>query len=64
MFVMKKSFLAVGILCVLVVAFVTCKTKIDTHALNTLTSLSQIAPAEIKTDCPIPTALRYYQKKL
>ena len=49
MFVMKKSFLAVGILCVLVVAFVTCKTKIDTHALNTLTSLSQIAPAEIKT---------------
>jgi hypothetical protein len=46
---MKKTLLAVGILGVLIVMMVMCKTKIDTHALNTLTSLSQIAPADIKT---------------
>lgn len=46
---MKKTFLAVGILCALVVMMATCKTKIDTQALNTLTSLSQITPADIKT---------------
>lgn len=46
---MKKTLLAVGILGALIVTMVTCKTKIDTHALNTLTSLSQIAPADIKT---------------
>ena len=46
---MKKTILAVGILCALAVALVTCKTKIDTQALNSLTSLSQITPADIKT---------------
>ena len=46
---MKKTLLAVGILCALAVALVTCKTKIDTQALNSLTSLSQITPADIKT---------------
>ena len=46
---MKKTLLAVGILGALVVTMATCKTKIDTHALNTLTSLSQITPADIKT---------------
>ena len=48
--VMKKTFLlAVGILCALVMMMATCKTKIDTQALNTLTSLSQITPSDIKT---------------
>ena len=46
---MKKSLIAIGIIGALVVTFATCKTKIDTQALNTLTSLSQITPADIKT---------------
>ena len=47
--VMKRTLIAVGILCGLVVMMATCKTKIDTQALNALTSLSQITPADIKT---------------
>ena len=47
--VMKKTLLAVGILCGLVVMLAGCKTKIDTQALNSLTSLSQITPADINT---------------
>jgi hypothetical protein len=44
---MKKNLFAVVLLCVLALAG--CKTKIDTQALNALTSLSQITPADIKT---------------
>ena len=46
---MKKTFIAVGILCGLMLTLAGCKTKIDTQALNSLTSLSQITPADIKT---------------
>ena len=45
--VMKKNLFAVGILCGLALMLAGCKTKIDTQALNTLTSLSQITPADI-----------------
>lgn len=47
--VMKKTLVAVGIFCGLTLMFADCKTKIDTQALNSLTSLSQITPADIKT---------------
>ena len=47
--VMKKTLIAVGFFCGLMVMLAGCKTKIDTQALNTLTSLSQITPADIKT---------------
>lgn len=47
--VMKKTLLAVGLFCGLTLALAGCKTKIDTQALNTLTSLSQITPADINT---------------
>ncbi|MBR4647991.1 MAG: DUF3298 domain-containing protein [Bacteroidales bacterium] len=46
---MKKTLIAVGFFCGLMVMLAGCKTKIDTQALNTLTSLSQITPADIKT---------------
>lgn len=47
---MKKTLFTVGILCVLVLSLAGCKTKIvDTQALNDLTSLSQITPADVKT---------------
>ena len=46
---MKKTLLAVGLFCGLILVLAGCKTKIDTQALNTLTSLSQITPADIKT---------------
>ena len=46
---MKKTLIAVGFFCGLTVMLAGCKTKIDTQALNTLTSLSQITPADIKT---------------
>jgi hypothetical protein len=46
---MKKTLFAVGILCGLTLMLAGCKTKIDTQALNALTSLSQITPADIKT---------------
>ena len=46
---MKKTFIAIAILAGLVLTFAGCKTKIDTQALNSLTSLSQITPADIKT---------------
>ena len=45
----KRHLVAVGILCGLTLVLAGCKTKIDTHALNSLTSLSQITPADIKT---------------
>ena len=45
---MKKNLFAVGILCGLALMLAGCKTKIDTQALNTLTSLSQITPADIQ----------------
>ena len=44
---MRKKLFAVVILCA--IALTGCKTKIDTQALNTLTSLSQITPADVKT---------------
>lgn len=44
---MRKNLFAVVILCA--IALTGCKTKIDTQALNTLTSLSQITPADVKT---------------
>lgn len=44
---MRKKLFAVVILCAIVLTG--CKTKIDTQALNTLTSLSQITPADVKT---------------
>lgn len=44
---MKKTIFTVGILCVLALAG--CRTKIDTQALNALTSLSQITPADVQT---------------
>ena len=44
---MRKKLFAVVILCA--IALTGCKTKIDTQALNTLTSLSQITPADDKT---------------
>ena len=44
---MRKNLFAVVLLCALALAG--CKTKIDTQALNALTSLSQITPADIKT---------------
>ena len=46
---MKKTLVTVGILCGLMVMLAGCKTKIDTQALNSLTSLSQITPADINT---------------
>ena len=46
---MKKTLIAVGIFCGLTLMLAGCKTKIDTQALNSLTSLSQITPADIKT---------------
>ena len=46
---MKKTLIAVGICCGLMLMLAGCKTKIDTQALNSLTSLSQITPADIKT---------------
>ena len=46
---MKKTLLAVGLFCGLMVMLAGCKTKIDTQALNSLTSLSQITPADIDT---------------
>jgi len=46
---MKKTLLAAGILCGLTLMLAGCKTKIDTQALNSLTSLSQITPADIQT---------------
>ena len=46
---MKKTLLAVGLFCGLMVMLAGCKTKIDTQALNSLTSLSQITPADINT---------------
>jgi hypothetical protein len=46
---MKRTLIAVGILCGLMLTLASCKTKIDTQALNTLTSLSQITPSDIKT---------------
>ena len=46
---MKKTLFTVGILCGLMLMLAGCKTKIDTQALNSLTSLSQITPADIKT---------------
>lgn len=51
----KKHLVAVGILCGLTLMLADCKTKIDTQALNSLTSLSQITPADIKTQ-PISIA--------
>lgn len=44
---MKKTLVIAGILCALALAG--CRTKIDTQALNDLTSLSQITPADVKT---------------
>ena len=47
---MKKTLFTVGILCALALSLAGCKTKIvDTQALNDLTSLSQITPADVKT---------------
>ncbi|MBQ5993145.1 MAG: DUF3298 domain-containing protein [Bacteroidales bacterium] len=46
---MKKTLFAVGLLCGLMLMLAGCKTKIDTQALNSLTSLSQITPADINT---------------
>ena len=45
---MKKTLIAVGIFCGLMLTLASCKTKIDTQALDSLTSLSQITPADIK----------------
>ena len=42
---MKKTLVIAGILCAL--ALTGCRTKFDTRALDALTSLSQITPAEI-----------------
>ena len=47
--VMKKTLFTLGILCGLMLMLAGCKTKIDTQALNSLTSLSQITPADIDT---------------
>ncbi len=46
---MKKTLFAVGVMCGLTLMLAGCKTKFDTQALNSLTSLSQITPADIKT---------------
>ena len=46
---MKKTLFTVGILCVLALTLASCRTKIDTQALNDLTSLSQITPADIES---------------
>lgn len=46
---MKKNILVLIAFCGLTILLAGCKTKIDTHALNSLTSLSQITPAEIET---------------
>ena len=46
---MKKTLFTAGILCALALTIAGCRTKIDTQALNDLTSLSQITPADVKT---------------
>ena len=46
---MKNYRLVAVALCGIVLLLAGCKTKMDTHAFNTITSLSQITPSEIQT---------------
>lgn len=46
---MKNNRLVAVALCGIVLLLAGCKTKMDTHAFNTITSLSQITPSEIQT---------------
>ena len=46
---MKNYRLVAVALCGIVLLLAGCKTKMDSHAFNTITSLSQITPSEIQT---------------